>query len=42
MVDQLNDWTWLDALTAKFDQDASAVVLEQPEHQVRSALDSLF
>lgn len=36
------DWSWLDALVGKLDQDFIEAVGEQPEQQQRPALDRLF
>jgi antitoxin VapB len=36
------DWTWLDSIAGKLDEDFVQAVDEQPELQVRPALDKLF
>jgi len=36
------DWTWLDALAGKLDEDFVEAVGERPEPQERPALDKLF
>jgi antitoxin VapB len=36
------DWAWLDAVVGKLDEDFLSVASEQPEQQVRPALDRLF
>jgi antitoxin VapB len=36
------DWTWLDSIAGKLDEDLVQAVREQPEPQERSALDDLF
>jgi antitoxin VapB len=36
------DWAWLDAIAGKLDQDFVRAVKEQPEQQVRPALEKLF
>ena len=36
------DWSWLDALVGKLDQDFVEAVNEQPEQQERPELDELF
>jgi antitoxin VapB len=37
-----DDWQWLDALTAKLDDDFVEAVNEQPAPQERAGLDELF
>ena len=36
------DWSWLDAIVGKLDEDFARAVDEQPEPQQRPALDELF
>lgn len=36
------DWAWLDAVVGKLDEDFLSCAREQPEQQVRPALDRLF
>jgi antitoxin VapB len=36
------DWSWLDSIVAKLDEDFAQAVNEQPELQERPALDELF
>jgi antitoxin VapB len=36
------DWSWLDAIAGKLDDDLVKAVDEQPEEQERPALDELF
>jgi len=36
------DWTWLDAIAGKLDEDFVQAVDEQPEQQERPALEKLF
>jgi antitoxin VapB len=36
------DWTWLDSLVNKLDEDFIQAANEQPEQQERPALDRLF
>jgi antitoxin VapB len=36
------DWSWLDALAGKLDDDFVRAVSEQPQQQERPALDELF
>ena len=36
------DWTWLDAIAGKLDEDFINAVHEQPGQQERPALDQLF
>ena len=36
------DWSWLDALAGRLDEDFIQAVNEQPEPQERGALDKLF
>lgn len=36
------DWTWLDVVVGKLDEDFSSGASEQPEQQERPALDRLF
>lgn len=36
------DWSWLDAIAAKLDEDFVAATEEQPEQQERPALDQIF
>ena len=36
------DWAWLDAVVGKLDEDFLSVASEQPEQQMRPALDRLF
>jgi len=37
-----DDWSWLDTLVGKLDDDFVEAVDEQPQQQDRSALDELF
>jgi antitoxin VapB len=37
-----DDWSWLDSIVAKLDEDFAQAVNEQPELQERPALDELF
>ncbi len=37
-----DDWTWLDSIVGKLDEDFVQAVNEQPEQQERPALDELF
>jgi antitoxin VapB len=37
-----DDWTWLDAIAGKLDDDFVKAASEQPEQQERPALDELF
>ena len=37
-----NDWSWLDSLAGRLDDDFVRAVNEQPEPQERPALDKLF
>jgi antitoxin VapB len=37
-----DDWEWLDRLTGRVDQDFAAAAGEEPEEQMRPALDELF
>jgi antitoxin VapB len=36
------DWTWLDSIVGKLDEDFIKAVDEQPDEQVRPALKKLF
>jgi antitoxin VapB len=36
------DWSWLDAIVTKLDEDFVQAANEQPEQQKRPALDKLF
>jgi antitoxin VapB len=36
------DWSWLDVITGKLDEDFVQASKEQPEQQERPALDELF
>jgi antitoxin VapB len=36
------DWSWLDAIAGKLDEDFVEAVREQPQPQERPALDKLF
>jgi antitoxin VapB len=36
------DWTWLDSVAGKLDEDFVQAVDEQPEPQLRPALEKLF
>jgi len=36
------DWSWLDSIAGKLDEDLVQAVDEQPEQQERPALDKLF
>jgi antitoxin VapB len=36
------DWTWLDSIVGKLDEDFVEAADEQPEQQKRPALDKLF
>lgn len=37
-----DDWSWLDAIVGKLDEDFVQAVDEQPKQQERPALDELF
>ncbi len=37
-----DDWSWLDALAGKLDEDFARAAKEQPEQQERPTLDELF
>ena len=37
-----DDWSWLDAIAGKLDDDFVQAVNEQPQRQERPALDELF
>jgi len=37
-----DDWSWLDAIAGKLDEDFVQAVSEQPKEQKRPALDKLF
>jgi antitoxin VapB len=37
-----DDWSWLDAIVGKLDDDFVRAVDEQPQQQERPALDELF
>jgi antitoxin VapB len=37
-----HDWSWLDAIAGKLDEDFVQASKEQPEQQERPALDELF
>ena len=36
------DWTWLDTVVGKLDEDALSGAIEQPEQQARPGLERLF
>jgi antitoxin VapB len=36
------DWSWLDAIVGKLDDDFTRAAEERPEQQERPALDELF
>jgi antitoxin VapB len=36
------DWSWLDAVAGRLDEDFASAAAEQPDVQQRPALDSLF
>jgi antitoxin VapB len=38
----VEDWSWLDAIAGRLDEDFAQAVEEQPEQQERPALDELF
>jgi antitoxin VapB len=37
-----DDWSWLDAIVGKLDEDFASAAAEQPPQQERPALDKLF
>ena len=37
-----DDWSWLDAIAGKLDEDFARAAAEQPQQQERPALDKLF